>query len=44
MIPRKANFIVSTARPGDGNIEFIPNSQILFLKQNLPLKTTGEDN
>lgn len=44
MIPCKANFVVSTARPSDGDVEFIPNSQILFLKQNLPLKTTGEDN
>lgn len=44
MIPRKANFAVSTASPSDGNVELIPNAQILFLKQNLPLKTTGEDN
>lgn len=31
MIPRKANFIVSTASARDGNIEFIPYTQILFL-------------
>lgn len=44
MIPREANFTVSTSSPRDGNIEFIPNSQILFLEQNLPLKITGEAN